>query len=171
MRSGARPAEIYSGITLDDDSPRTGQLERIGHSRAVAEPKLRTYNAASDMTASNLVLPGSLPVIKNEVIRAQEREYSRARAGRITGGVIDWIGSVAALILIISAVLTVGGANPDNGITRITGTIAPYLATGFTDLFRPGDPNFALVLNYGSAAVFWVLAGSMVARLIRKVTL
>ncbi len=124
----------------------------------------------SAVASSGLSVTRVVPVMDSgTVLRTRQRAESRERVARVSSGIIDWLGSLAALTLCVYAVLTVAGANPANTLCRTTAAVAPHLATGFTDLFRPGDPNFALVLNYGSAAIFWLLASTMIARLIRKV--
>jgi hypothetical protein len=79
---------------------------------------------------------------------------------------------VAAVILVIHVVLVAGEANPANWITRSVGHLADVLSLGFKDLFnKPADdPKFRVLVNYGIAAVFWLVVSGLLARLIRRVS-
>ena len=104
--------------------------------------------------------------------RRHRRPVGVARARRRAAGVVEtlarWFGSLAALLMLAHVVLTVGQANPDNGITRFVAAWAQPLALGFSDLFTPGDPRSAVAVNYGIAALFWLLATSLAVRIIRS---
>ncbi|KAA2262217.1 hypothetical protein F0L68_13075 [Solihabitans fulvus] len=91
--------------------------------------------------------------------------------GRIVGvvaGVLSWVGLVFAVILVAHVVLTMGGANPDNGITRFVSSWADTLALGFRDLFTPSDAKLRVLVDYGVAALFWLAVRSIVVRLVRR---
>lgn len=45
---------------------------------------------------------------------------------------------------------------------------AESLALGFQDLFVPADPELAVLLNYGCAALFWLITTSIAARAIHS---
>ncbi len=90
---------------------------------------------------------------------------------RIVGGiasVVRWIGLVFALILVIHVALTVGSANPGNGITTFFADVADPLAIGFKDLFTPSDPKLFVLVNYGLAALFWLIASGVLVKIIRR---
>ncbi|GAA2817463.1 hypothetical protein [Saccharopolyspora taberi] len=91
----------------------------------------------------------------------------RARAVGVATTLVRWVGTLAAVLLVVHVVLTVGGANPDNGITRFVAEWADPLALGFSDLFMPQDPQLAVLLNYGIAAVFWLVVTSIAVRVLR----
>lgn len=91
--------------------------------------------------------------------------------GRVFGAlatVASWVGLVIAAILVVHVLLTVGGANPDNGITRFVKTWADVFALGFRDLFTPGDGKLRVLVNYGIAALFWLVARAIAVRLLRR---
>lgn len=92
----------------------------------------------------------------------------RARVTGVAEHVVRWFGSLAALLMLAHVVLTVGQANPDNGITQFVAAWAQPLALGFSDLFAPGDPRSAVAVNYGIAALFWLFATSLAVRIIRS---
>lgn len=94
-------------------------------------------------------------------------KLSRARVANVLVTVVRWFGSAAAAVLTIHVVLTVFGANPENGITRFFETWARPLALGFDNLFTIADPQFAVLVNYGVAALFWLFVTSLAIRILR----
>ena len=95
------------------------------------------------------------------------RAYEWAVIG-IIAGVIRAIGSIIAVILVAYVVLTIFGANPDNTITQFVKSLADPLALWFRDLFLPDDQRLRVLANYGLAAIFWLIATSIIARLVRS---
>lgn len=93
----------------------------------------------------------------------------RALVVGIVAGVVRWIGLLIALILVIHVILTVGGANPSNGITGFFRSWADTFVLGFQDLFVfKEDAKAQVLVNYGVAAIFWLVVSSIVTRLIRR---
>lgn len=92
----------------------------------------------------------------------------RANVVGVLAGVVRWVGLAFAVVLVIHVLLTVGGANPDNGITRFFDTVADPLALAFKSLFTPENAELRVLVNYGLAALFWLIVSSVVARLIRR---
>ena len=91
----------------------------------------------------------------------------RAKIVGIVAGLIRWAGLIVVIILVVRVLLTVGGANPNNGITSFITSASDPLAWGFKDLFTPGDAKLRVLVNYGIAAIFWLIVSSIVAKLIR----
>ena len=73
---------------------------------------------------------------------------------------------VFAAILVIHIVLAVGAANPRNGITTFFASAANHLTLGLGNLFLPSSASLQAILNYGIAAVVWVIIGIILARLL-----
>ncbi|GAA0509893.1 hypothetical protein GCM10011581_42860 [Saccharopolyspora subtropica] len=82
---------------------------------------------------------------------------------------VRWFGTLCAALLAIHVVLTVGGANPENGITRFVAYWADPLALGFQELFMPEDPKVAVLVNYGIASIFWLVVTSLATRVLRAI--
>ena len=96
-----------------------------------------------------------------------------AARGRVVGLIADvvrWIGLVAAVVLVIHVILVAGEANPANGIATFIRNLADALSLGFKDLFnKPADdPKLRVLINYGLAALFWLVASAIASRLIRR---
>src|SRR5437588_3225859 len=82
----------------------------------------------------------------------------------IVSGVVRWVGTIFALLLTAHVVLTIGGANPTNGITQFVASWADALTLGFRDLFTPDDAKLRVLVNYGLAALFWLIISAIIAR-------
>ncbi len=92
----------------------------------------------------------------------------RSRIVTVAAGVLGRLGLLFAVVLVAHVLLTVGGANPDNAITTTVATWADRLALGFRDLFTPADAKLRTLVNYGIAAVFWLVVRSLVVKLVRR---
>ncbi|MFD9734344.1 hypothetical protein [Umezawaea sp. NPDC059074] len=92
----------------------------------------------------------------------------RAKVVGAVAVVVGWAGLAIAMVLVAHVVLTVGKANPDNGITSTISDLAQPLSLGFHDLFAPADPTLAVIVNFGIAALFWLFVRSLVLRLVRR---
>lgn len=92
----------------------------------------------------------------------------RASIVGVLASVVRWAGLVVVVILVIRVLLTMGGANPANGITSFITSWSDLLAWGFKDLFMPSDAKLRVLVNYGTAALFWLIVSSILARIIRR---
>lgn len=86
----------------------------------------------------------------------------------VLASLVRWAGLVVVIILVVRVLLTIGGANPQNGITSFVTSWSDPLASGFGDLFTPTDPKLRVLVNYGLAAIFWLIVSSVLARVIRR---
>ncbi|MEV4311225.1 hypothetical protein [Actinocrispum sp. NPDC049592] len=97
-----------------------------------------------------------------------KRPDLRPRLVGAIASVVRWIGLIFALVLVVHVVLTVGSANPNNGITNFFADVADPLAIGFKDLFTPSDPKLFVLVNYGLAALFWLIVSGVLVKIIRR---
>jgi hypothetical protein len=93
----------------------------------------------------------------------------RASVAGVLASLVRWAGLVVVLILVIRVLLTIGGANPANGITSFFRSWSDPLAWGFKDLFTPSDAKLRVLVNYGIAAMFWLIVSSVLTRIIRRI--
>ncbi len=84
----------------------------------------------------------------------------------LAASVIKILCTIFAAILVIHIVLTVASANPQNGITTFFADAANSLTLGIGDLFLPASESLKVILNYGLAAVVWLVIGAVVARIL-----
>jgi len=99
----------------------------------------------------------------------KEHDWARTRARAVGGlsAVVRWIGTLIAVVHVLRVVLAVGGANPANGITQFATEWSDRFALGFADLFTPADPQLAVLVNFGLAALFWLFLTSVAVRILR----
>jgi len=88
------------------------------------------------------------------------------KAVGLVAGLVRLVGLIFALILIGYILLTVFEANPASAVTMFFADFATSLTLWFDGLFTPDDPKIGVVVNYGLAAVFWLVAASLLARLL-----
>lgn len=86
----------------------------------------------------------------------------------VFASVVRWLGLAFALVLAVHVLLTIGNANPANGITTFFSTAADWFVLAFRNLFTPDDGKLRVLINYGLAAVFWMIVSAVLSRLIRR---
>ncbi|MEC3977362.1 hypothetical protein [Amycolatopsis sp. H20-H5] len=86
---------------------------------------------------------------------------SRGTAVRVVTG----IGALFAFIEVLYMIMLLVGANAGNGFFVFIRSLADPLALFFPGLFPVSDASLAIVLNYGLAAVFWLVVASLIARI------
>jgi hypothetical protein len=94
----------------------------------------------------------------------------RRAPGKLLGlvaAVVGLVSVVVALILVLYIVLTVFKANPKNVIVHDIRDIAKPLAWIFKDLFTPKSPRVRVLVNYGIAAIVYLVAGRLIVRVLR----
>lgn len=94
---------------------------------------------------------------------------ARTKVAGVLAALIRAVGWLFVLILVAHIVLTLGDANPTNGITRFVAYWADRLQLGFRGLFNPADPRTGIALNYGLAALCWLVVSTVLARIVRRV--
>ena len=87
----------------------------------------------------------------------------------ILAGLVRWVCLIFALLLVLHIIFVVAEANPDNGIVEFVGSVADNLTLGMGDLFQPEDPKTEVLVNYGIAAVVWLIISAVGASIIRRV--
>ncbi|MDX6551703.1 MAG: hypothetical protein QOH74_191 [Gaiellales bacterium] len=90
------------------------------------------------------------------------------RVVSVLAGLVRWIGLIFAAFLVLYVVFVVGSANQENGIVSFVKGWAESVSLGFKDLFQPSDPKLSVLVNYGIAAIFWLVVSGIVAKVIRR---
>ncbi|WP_158887645.1 hypothetical protein [Amycolatopsis anabasis] len=96
----------------------------------------------------------------------------RAFAGKVAvflASLVRWVGLIFAAILVLHVIFVIGEANTENGIVSWISSWADGLSIGFKDLFTPDDVKLRVLVNYGIAALFWLIVSAILARIIRRV--
>jgi hypothetical protein len=85
---------------------------------------------------------------------------------------IAWIvrilTALAAGIIVAAILLRVLNANPSNTIVRDIHDIGQTLVGPFKNLFSIKNAKLGITVNWGLAALVWLIAGGFIARLIAR---
>jgi hypothetical protein len=73
---------------------------------------------------------------------------------------------VLAGIIVAGILLIVLSANPSNSIVSSVHDAARSLVGPFQGMFKPHDHKLAIAINWGIAALVYVIVGSLIARLV-----
>ena len=87
---------------------------------------------------------------------------------RSPGSVIQTIAGVIAGIIILGIVLVLIKANPNNQIVDFILDVGRFLTTPFHNLFPQDNPRQDILVNWGIAAIVYLIVGALIARLARR---
>ena len=87
---------------------------------------------------------------------------------RSPGSVISTIAGIVAAIIILGIVLVLIKANPNNEIVNVILDVGLFLTTPFHGLFPQDNPRQDILVNWGIAAVVYLIVGALLARLARR---
>ncbi|MEU6585773.1 hypothetical protein [Nocardia sp. NPDC046763] len=82
--------------------------------------------------------------------------------------IISGVGALFALVEGVYILMLILNADQANKFFVFIKGIAEPLALFFPGLFHTGTPNVDIILNYGLAAVFWLVVTGFVARVIAR---
>ena len=88
--------------------------------------------------------------------------------GTSAARVISGVGGLFAVVEVVYILLVLFNANPGNGFFRFIQSLAQPLALFFPGLFNLANDKLELILNYGLAAVFWLVVTGFIARLVDR---
>ncbi len=131
------------------------------------------------------MLRRSRPVGPNSEVdpQAQTRRAPRRRSPRETGAtglalaagflarVVRIVVGVVVLILVAGIALFVLGANPTNGVVSWVHDTAHWLAGPFNGMFSFHSAKAALAVNWGIAALVYLILGGLIARLVDRLAI
>lgn len=92
----------------------------------------------------------------------------RSRAADIIATVVSVATTIVVAILAVHIVFVVFEANSGNDIVHWFADRAGDLAWRFEDVFRPDDAKTAVAINYGLAALVYLVIGRVLAALVRR---
>ena len=92
-----------------------------------------------------------------------------ARAGNAVARALRTIGYAIVAVLLLHIVLTLLQANPANAVASLVRRLAGTFDLGLSNLFLVGDPMLSVLLNYGTAALAWLLITALVVRLASRI--
>jgi hypothetical protein len=80
------------------------------------------------------------------------------------------LAGLIALVIVASIVLFVLGANPSNGIVSAIHDAGAWLAGPFKNLFSIHNAKLAMAVNWGLAALVYVVVGHFIATLLARMS-
>jgi hypothetical protein len=94
------------------------------------------------------------------------------RGGRLvlnrTANLVSLAAGLVALLIVIGIAFVVLDANKDNSIVSAFNDAASWLTQPFHKMFEPRKHETEIVVNWGLAALVYVIGGNLVARLLRR---
>ncbi len=84
--------------------------------------------------------------------------------------IVRVVCSVIAALIVVHAVFVLFEANPTNPLVTFTAGWRDQFGWFTKDLFTPSDPKIAEAINAGLAALIWVVVGSLLSKLIVRLT-
>ena len=99
---------------------------------------------------------------------AYRSRWDVSHPGNAAARVVTGVGAIFALVEVVYILLILFSANPTNAFFRFIQSIAEPLALFFPGLFNLANDKLELILNYGLAAVFWLVVTGFIARLVDR---
>lgn len=92
-----------------------------------------------------------------------------ARVGSSVTRVVRTIGYAIVAVLVLHIALTLLQANPANAAAALISRLAGTLDLGLSNLFLVADPMLGVLVNYGAAALVWLLITAVLTRLTSRI--
>ena len=93
-----------------------------------------------------------------------------ARIFTLLATIVRVVCSVIAGLIVIHAVFVLFEANAANLLVEFTAGVRDTFGWFTKNLFTPSDPKIAEAINAGLAALIWVVIGSLLSKLIVRLT-
>src|ERR1700709_2240946 len=84
--------------------------------------------------------------------------------------IVRIVCAVIAGVIVVHAVFVLFQANPANGLVSFTAGWRDTFGWFTKDLFTPSDPKIAETINDALAAVIWVVVGTVLSKVIVRLT-
>jgi hypothetical protein len=99
----------------------------------------------------------------------RQRRYGYGLPARAAlARLVTLVAAVVAAIIVIGILLVVLGANQSNTLVEAGTDAARWLAGPFRDLFTFDSHKTTIAVNWGIAAVVYLAAGRLIARLLAR---
>ena len=80
------------------------------------------------------------------------------------------LAGLVALVIVAAIVLFVLGANQGNGVVSAIHDAGAWLVGPFKNLFAIHKPKVAMAVNWGLAALVYLIVGHLIASLLARMT-
>ena len=92
-----------------------------------------------------------------------------ARVADTVARILRTVGYAIVAVLALHIALTLLQANPANAVAALISRLADIFDLGLSNLFLVPDPRLAVLLNYGAAALAWLLITAGVVRIASRI--
>lgn len=92
----------------------------------------------------------------------------RDDGARAVANVIHVVTGLVVSVFVLHILFVVLGANHGNGFVVFIRMLARTLVLGLGDVFTPDDAVLGVVLNYGLAALVYLVVGQLIIRALRR---
>ena len=92
----------------------------------------------------------------------------RSPSADAIGRTIQVLTALISLVFVLHVVFVIARANQSNGFVAFTYGTAKFFVLGLGDVFTPNDATIGVILNYGLAAVIYLVAGRIIARALKR---
>ncbi|GAA2265478.1 hypothetical protein GCM10009853_018540 [Glycomyces scopariae] len=89
--------------------------------------------------------------------------YVASRHNSLIAHVVTVVFGLIALIILLHLAFVLLEANPGNPLVNAIGDMANWFSWLFRDMFTIDDPKVRAVVNYGLAALVYLLIGGAIA--------
>jgi hypothetical protein len=97
-----------------------------------------------------------------------EPYYRNDSRSNTVANVVRLVVGLVVTIFVLHILFVVLSANEGNSIVSLVYGLAKTLVLGFGDVFTPHDALVGVVLNYGLAAVVYLVIGELVVKALRR---
>jgi hypothetical protein len=94
--------------------------------------------------------------------------YRREGGASGVAGIIRLVVGLVVLIFALHVLFVVLDANEDNAVVSLVYGLAKTLVLGFGDVFTPHDAVIGVVLNYGLAALVYLVIGELIVKALQR---
>ena len=84
--------------------------------------------------------------------------------------IVRTLAGLVALVIVVAILLFVLGANQSNGIVSAIHDAGAWLAGPFKNLFSIHNAKVAMAVNWGLAALVYLIVGHFIASLLARMT-
>lgn len=87
---------------------------------------------------------------------------------RSPGSVITGIAAIIAGIIVVGILLVLVDANQRNMLVDLVLDVGRFFTRPFRDLLPQDDPKQNVLVNWGIAALAYLIVGAIIARIVRR---
>ena len=100
--------------------------------------------------------------------RDDHRDDRRGDGANTVANIVRLVTGVVVAIFVLHILFTVFDANQGNEFVSFVYGAAKVLVLGLGDVFTPNDALLGVVLNYGLAALVYLVVGQLVIKMLRR---